>query len=65
MSNYVKTQAAKARESLVPAKSQAAYSKEYECFQEWKRKNLVDGVSDNILLAYFQDLVCCSDSCYS
>lgn len=64
MSNYVETQAAKARESLVPAKSKAAYSKAYEDFQEWRIKNLVNGVDENILLAYFDDLVCCCDSCY-
>lgn len=35
MSNHVKTQAAKVREFLVPAKSKTAYSKAYEDFQEW------------------------------
>ncbi|KAJ3666187.1 hypothetical protein Zmor_001640 [Zophobas morio] len=56
MSNYVLSQAAKARECLVPVKSKAAYSKVYEDFQEWRRENSVNGVDENILLAFFEDL---------
>ncbi|KAJ3666945.1 hypothetical protein Zmor_002365 [Zophobas morio] len=36
--------------------SQAAYSKVYEDFQEWRRENSVNGVDENILLAFFEDL---------
>lgn len=64
MSNYVLSQAAKARECLVPVKSKAAYSKVYEDFQEWRRVHSVNGVNDNILLAFFEDLVFCYDFCY-
>lgn len=57
----------KKSESLVPAKSKAAYNeadKTYEDFEEWRIKNLVNAVDKNILLSYFEDLVYYSNSCY-
>lgn len=64
MSNYVLLQAAKARENLIPTKSKAVYNQVYEDFQEWRKEKEVNGVDENILLAFFEDLVWCYDFCH-
>lgn len=49
--------AEKARSTLLPTKSEPAYKKEYDRFQQWLKENCVNYVDETILLAYFQDMV--------
>lgn len=51
--------AEKARESLIPSKSEAVYQKEYKIYLEWLTRNNVmpKDATETVLLAYFQELV--------
>ncbi|XP_023309705.1 uncharacterized protein LOC111691329 [Anoplophora glabripennis] len=50
--------AEKARESLIPSKSEAVYQKEYKIYLEWLTRNNVmpKDATETVLLAYFQEL---------
>lgn len=56
----IRINAAKATENLLPAKSRLLYDKEYDLFNEWKRRNKITCVNETVILAYFQELVCFS-----
>ncbi|RZC35647.1 hypothetical protein BDFB_015245, partial [Asbolus verrucosus] len=40
--------------SLLPEKSSEDYNKQYQKFQIWCNDNNIQGISENILLAYFE-----------
>jgi hypothetical protein len=48
--------AASATASLLPNKSKSQYERAYKLFQDWQQKNQAKSFSENVLLAYFQDL---------
>jgi hypothetical protein len=43
--------------TLVPIKSAARYDNEFQQFCEWKNKNNVTQVTEEVMLAYMLDLV--------
>jgi hypothetical protein len=49
----IKEIAKKTLENLLPDKSKSQYEKEFQKFEEWRRQNNIEGISENILLAYF------------
>ena len=52
----IEERAAKATNSLLPAKSGKIYEQTYLQFMEWRAKNSVNTFSENVLLVYFDDL---------
>lgn len=48
--------ALKADAELLPKKSKALYEKEFQKFEEWRKKNLVQTVNETVLMGYFQEL---------
>lgn len=49
--------AGEALNSLIPEKSKPRYEKAYNAFKQWQGGNKIDIVNENVLLAYFQQLV--------
>lgn len=45
---------------VLPQKSKALYVKEYEKFELWRNENGGTTISETVLLAYFQEMVCSS-----
>lgn len=48
--------AASATASLLPEKSKSQYERAYKLFQDWRQENQTNSFSENVLLAYFQNL---------
>lgn len=49
--------AKEASSSLLPQKSRDRYEKTYSQFCDWRKKKEVEGVDENIMLAYFFEKV--------
>lgn len=47
----------KATENLLPVKSRQQYDREYGIFGIWKDTNTILQITENVLMAYFQELV--------
>lgn len=45
-----------ASSSLLPVKSRERYELAYQKFMEWRLKNNIQSFSENVMLAYFQEL---------
>lgn len=45
-----------AKNNLLPAKSEYRYKFTYQRFMEWRLKNDVKSFSENVMMAYFQEL---------
>lgn len=58
--------AEKARAALLPTKSEPKYKKEYDKFLHWLKVNHIENknISETIMLAYFQDMVCVYSSTF-
>jgi site-specific recombinase XerD len=41
-------------QSLLPEKSETAYKKQFQKFEDWRQENNIQTVSENVLLAYFE-----------
>ena len=52
-SEKLATKAEKAKDSLLPLKSRQTYEKEFKTFNEWKRKNSLDGINETVMMDYF------------
>ncbi|KAK4881350.1 hypothetical protein RN001_004669 [Aquatica leii] len=52
----VKELANKALDNLMPTKSRAKYQKEYKSFTTWCDQNNVNSITENVVLAYFQNM---------
>ncbi|XP_044262164.1 multifunctional protein ADE2 isoform X4 [Tribolium madens] len=48
--------ATSATATSLPEKSKAQYERAYKLFQDWREKNQRNSLSENVLLAYFQEL---------
>lgn len=53
---YINEKVKKAEAALLPSKSKLKYQKAYDNFISWRDGNGVTGVTENIVLAYFQEL---------
>lgn len=42
---------------LIPKKSKDRYQKSYETFKQWQDVNKIMIISENVMLAYFEELV--------
>ncbi|KAJ8913975.1 hypothetical protein NQ315_008967 [Exocentrus adspersus] len=49
-------EAASVASSLLPEKSSSGYEREYRDFKNWQQKNGVNGVTEDVLLAYMNQL---------
>ncbi|KAJ8913970.1 hypothetical protein NQ315_008962 [Exocentrus adspersus] len=49
-------EAASVASSLLPEKSSSRYKREYRDFKNWQRKNGVNGVTEDVLLVYMNQL---------
>jgi hypothetical protein len=49
--------AGEALNSLIPEKSKERYDKAYNVFKQWQSENHTMVIEENVLLAYFQELV--------
>ncbi|KAK4882177.1 hypothetical protein RN001_005496 [Aquatica leii] len=52
----IKELANKALDNLMPTKSRAKYQKEYKNFTTWCDQNNVNSITENLVLAYFQNI---------
>lgn len=66
ISSDLQQKAEKARAALLPTKSEAKYKKEYDKFLQWLKVNRTENknISETIMLAYFQDMVCIYSSSF-
>lgn len=52
----ITAQAKSAAANLLPAKSRERYEAVYRKFMDWRAKNKVQSFSENVLMAYFDEL---------
>ena len=52
----INTKANSALNNLLPEKSKFRYEKVYNQFMEWKTRNGVSSFSENVFIAYFEEL---------
>lgn len=57
ISNEILLKSAEATEKLIPTKSTDRYNKEYQHFCEWEKVYQVDKIDEDVMLAYFLDVV--------
>ena len=53
----IRDEAAKALRTLIPEKSKTRYQKMYDAFKKWQCTNQVEIINEDVLLAYFHELV--------
>ena len=51
-------------DNLLPRKSRERYEIVYQKFMEWKIKNKVNSLSENVMLAYFEELSTTMKPCH-